>query len=83
MGRLLIETAVRDCNRALCEGMKVVVPHIHCVPGDPDDVSVFLNKVDFVPTGRIIHDWREMYGEEVDGYEFERKIDAFASGIQG
>ena len=78
IGRLLVESCARDLCKSGCEAIKVVVPHIHCCPGDDDDVSEFLRACEFYPNGKVIHDWRRMYGNDIDGYEFERKIDVFA-----
>lgn len=81
LGRLLVQACVRDTRKHGCEFIRTVVPHIHCYPGDEDDVSVFLSRCDFFPATHngVLHDYREMYGQPVDGYVFERKIDVFAS----
>lgn len=81
LGRLLVKSCIHDASRAKCERINVIVPDLHCDPGHPDDVSVFLGRVGFITTGKVIHSWRTMYGGWVDGYEFERKIDVFASGL--
>lgn len=78
IGRLLIENAVLDARKNQCDKIIVSVPHIHCKPQDADDVSVFLTRCNFSPNGNVIHEWCQMYGNMVDGYEFERKLDAFA-----
>jgi GNAT superfamily N-acetyltransferase len=81
LGTLLMEACVRDSQKNRCDKVRILVPHIHCRPGDPDDVSAFLGVCGFKASGKCISDWRQMYGEWVDAYEFERKLDVFASGV--
>ncbi len=80
LGRLMVKTCVQHVQEQFYgedieAEIRIIVPHIHCNTDDPDDVSAFLSKVDFVPTGDIVHDWQVMYGELVDGYIFARKLD--------
>ncbi len=80
IGTLLVDACVRDTRKYGCEFIRTIVPHIHCCPGDSDDVSVFLTHSNFSPATKhgVQHGYREMYGKRVDGYVFERKIDVFA-----
>lgn len=79
LGTVLVAACVRHCfetnktgKEDLIKTARVVVPDIHCSPGDPDDVSAFLSSCDFKPTGKIIPEFKTMYGQPVDGYVFER-----------
>lgn len=71
-GTLLMAAYIKHCQENQCDKVRVIVPSIHCDPGDPDDVSAFLNTCGFKTTGEILPDYRVMYGDEVDGYVFER-----------
>lgn len=74
LGRLLIEKVVLHSQTAKKDRLRVVLPDIHCLPGDPDDVSGFLSKVGFHTTGEVVTDHCRMYGEWREGYVFERNI---------
>ena len=74
IGRVLVHKCAQHSHENQCEKIKIVVPHVNCCPGDPDDVSTFLGKVEFHATGEIIHNWRVMYGDDIDGYIFERSL---------
>jgi len=74
LGRLLVAACYRHVKDRGCDTISLVIPHIHCCPGDEDDVSVFLNKTGFTATGKVLTDFRIMYGSKVDGYIFARKI---------
>jgi GNAT superfamily N-acetyltransferase len=73
LGSLLVHACLRHAFEQKCDKLRIIVPHIICNPGDPDDASEFLGKCFFKATG-VIDDWCEMYGKNVDGYVFERKI---------
>ena len=80
LGRLLVTACVKHVRETYYGEdsdveIRIIVPHIHCNTDDPDDVSQFLNRVGFSPTGDIVLDWKKMYGEFVDGYIFGRKVD--------
>ena len=51
--------------------LDTVVPEIHCLPGDPDDVSVWLKFQGFKAT-KVKKDYFDMYGRKYDGFVFER-----------
>lgn len=53
------------------KALDVVIPEIHCLPEDPDDVSVFLKLQGFRAVG-IKKDRFDMYGCKYDGFIFER-----------
>ena len=72
LGTLLMTSFVKHCNENHCEMVRCVVPSLQCQPGDPDDVSAFLNACGFKPNGEVLHDYRQMYGDLVDGYVFTR-----------
>lgn len=74
IGTLLLNKVKHHCQIAKIDKLRVIVPDIHCLPGDPDDVSGFLSKSMFHTTGEVIHDFRFMYGDWRDGYVFERDI---------
>jgi len=74
LGRLLVAACHRGSALSGMDKMRLTVPDIHCCPGDPDDVSVFLSKTGFAATGEIVRDFKEMYGDPVDGYVFEREV---------
>ena len=44
------------------------------MPGDPDDVTEFLDYMGFKATGEIRYDFCVMYGDSVDGFIFERGL---------
>ncbi len=74
IGTLLIHKCVSHSMIDQKEHVVIVVPDIHCSPGDPDDVSAFLKSVKFTTTGKIVSEYCRMYGEWRDGYVFERNI---------
>lgn len=74
VGTLLVDACVKHCNTEKKDRIRIVIPDIHCMPGDSDDVSVFLSKVGFGPTGEVVSDYCKMYGDWRDGYVFERKL---------
>jgi hypothetical protein len=51
----------------------IIVPEIHCLPGDPDDESEALSGFGFRAT-TILKDAFDMYGRKYDGFRFERKL---------
>lgn len=77
LGALLIKEAELYAKRMACDVLRLVVPEIHCQPEgqrDKDDVSQFLNHNQFKPTGKIVSNFAYMYGEDVDGFVWERKV---------
>ena len=74
MSQILLQSCYLGSKQKGIDTVQVVAPDIHCCPGDPDDISAFLLKSGFKPTGKILPEYKEMYGEPVDGYVFERKI---------
>jgi hypothetical protein len=74
LGTLLLNKVKHYSQIKQIDKLQVIVPDIHCQPGDPDDVSGFLSKSLFHTTGEVIHDFRYMYGDWRDGYVFERNI---------
>ena len=74
LGRLLVDRCAEECNRNRMDKIRLLVPEVHCVPDDPDNIVGFLNKVDFFPTGEIVEDFKVMYGDMVDAFAFERKL---------
>ena len=79
-GRLMVSACVKHVREQYYGQeseveIRIIVPHLHCNTDDPDDVSEFLSRLDFAPTGDIVNDWKTMYGEWVDGYIFGRKVD--------
>jgi len=72
LGTVLVAACVRHCFENDIAKVRVIVPDIHCCPGEVDDVSGFLNACDFKTTGEIISEFKTMYGDLVDGYVFER-----------
>lgn len=74
LGRKLIEKCCIEARKAGKKRVRIVIPDIHCRPGDPDDVSQFLNKTGFNTTGEIKPCHKKMYGDWVDGYVFQKEI---------
>jgi len=71
LGQLLMESFVSTCIRENMKTATITVPEINCCPGEPDDCSVFLNKMGFTTTGVIVPNFAYMYGEQVEGFQFE------------
>ena len=74
LGTTLINDCIAQCQTQKTDRLRIVIPDIHCHPGDPDDVSGFLSKTGFHPTGEVISEHARMYGDWRDGYVFERNI---------
>jgi predicted GNAT family acetyltransferase len=74
LGRMLVDEANLAARHMKVDVMRIVIPEIQCKPGDPDDVSAFLNATSFHPTGKIVPAFAFMYGDDVDGYVWERKV---------
>lgn len=74
LGKLFILACMEFANKEMCDTIKITVPDLHCQPEDPDDVSVFLNRMGFKTTGKCIDDWKIMYGEMREGYEFTKPV---------
>lgn len=74
IGRLLLKKIIHHCQIERKDKLRVIVPDLHCQPGDPDDVSGFLSKHMFHTTGEVVDGFRFMYGDWRDGYVFERNI---------
>ncbi|MCI0564661.1 MAG: GNAT family N-acetyltransferase [Nitrososphaera sp.] len=72
VGTLLMASCLKHCQENHCDKVKLVVPSIHCQPGDPDDVSAFLTACGFKTTKEILYNYCVMYGDQIDGYVFER-----------
>ena len=74
LGSTLIGDCINHCQIQKKDRLRIVIPDLHCQPGDPDDVSGFLSKTGFHPTGEVVSEHARMYGEWRDGYVFERNI---------
>lgn len=74
LGTLLIKRIIAHSQTEKKDRLRIVIPDLHCQPGDPDDVSGFLSKVGFHTTGEVIQDHSRMYGDWREGYVFERNI---------
>jgi L-amino acid N-acyltransferase YncA len=74
LGTLMLDTCISEAVKAQAEVVRTIVPEIHCDPGDPDDVSIFLKKSEFVATGEIVENYVQMFGQLVDGFVFEKDI---------
>jgi len=53
--------------------LQAVIPDIHCIPNDPDNVSLWLKFQGFKAT-KVLSNYFYMYGDYRDGYLFERKV---------
>lgn len=73
-GTLMLEATQRHAELMGADYLHVIVPEIHCCPGDPDDVSEFLNVNAFNTTGAIDYGFDTMYGDKVDGFHWVRKV---------
>lgn len=71
IGHLLFDTVLKDARKRNIPKIKVTVPACHALPGDPDNVTDFLLAMGFRASGRILPDWKFMFGKKEDGYEFE------------
>ena len=73
VGKRLLERA----EQLACDGkyayLEVVVPDIHCIPGDLDNVALWLKFQGFRASG-VLGDYFHMYGDDHDGYLFKRKV---------
>ena len=69
----LIEKAESLARDLHVKRLTMVVPEIHCMPGDPDDESIDLNSIGFVAKS-IVKDAFVMYGDTIDGFRFEREV---------
>ena len=74
VSKILLTNCIKGSRTLKIKRLQVVAPEIHCRPGDPDDISEFLLKSGFHPTGDILNEYKTMYGDLVDGFVFERKI---------
>ncbi len=77
LGTALVLDVERDAKLRQADVLRMTVPEIHCQPEgkrDKDDVSVFLNKLCFKPTGKVVTNMCVMYGDSIDGYVWERKV---------
>ncbi|OGN96977.1 MAG: hypothetical protein A2Z77_00575 [Chloroflexi bacterium RBG_13_51_36] len=53
------------------DALTIMVPEIHCLPGDPDDVSGYLKSQGFLAYATQLDAFR-MYGRKYDGIIFKR-----------
>lgn len=73
VGKALLEK-VEDLARNLhIKWVSAVIPEIHCLPDDPDDVSLWLRFQGF-RAKRIVKDGFVMYGDKHDGFVFEKEV---------
>lgn len=72
--RKLLYRANSAAKAAKATCMTVFVPELLCNPGDPDDLSEFLNKSGFLPTGVLQRNYLRMYGTMYDGIEWVRVV---------
>lgn len=73
-GTILLNNIENSARRMKADGLCILVPELHCTPGDPDDVLGFLTNAGFKASGAIEYNCKRMYGEWVDGYYFIRRI---------
>jgi GNAT superfamily N-acetyltransferase len=71
IGQLLFDTVLKDARKRNIPKIKVTIPEIYCLPGDPDDVSAFLSSMGFRATGEILTNWKFMFGKTYDGILWE------------
>ena len=74
LATLLLEAVENTGRRMRADSLTMNTVEIHCCPGDPDDVSVFMNNINFKTSGVIIRDFSRMYGEMRDAYQWVRRI---------
>ena len=74
IGKLIVDTILKDANKKGIKVVKITAPDLQCRPGDPDDVSAFLIACGFKANGKILTDWKFMFGKYRDGYEFEMRL---------
>jgi len=67
----LLERAEELKQATKSRALEVLVPEVHCLAGDPDDVSLFLKFQGFKAAG-VRKDFFRMYGRRYDGIVFER-----------
>jgi len=73
-GKQLLTHIEVSAARAKADGVSVVIPEIHCSPGDPDDISEFLALCGYFASGAIVYNFRRMYGQMVDGFYFVKRL---------
>ena len=74
IGTRLVAEVLKSAMSEGSDNIRVVVPEIHCCPGDEDDVSAFLDSCEFKTTGEIVYEFKEMYGRKVDGFVFQMEV---------
>lgn len=72
-GSTLIESIEGGARRLKADRISILIPEIHCFPGDPDDVSLFLKYNGYYPSGVIKYNCQVMYGHQVDGFYFVKE----------
>jgi GNAT superfamily N-acetyltransferase len=73
VGTALVDKMVGLAQDLHVTTLSITIPEIHCLPGDPDDVSLWLKWKGFRAT-KVLRDIYYMYGDKIDGFRFERKI---------
>jgi GNAT superfamily N-acetyltransferase len=73
VGSKLMDKMVSLAHDLHVPTLSITIPEIHCFPGDPDDVSLWLKWKGFRAT-KVLKNIYYMYGDTIDGFRFERKI---------
>lgn len=74
VGSLLFSTIVTDARKKGIDTIWATIPDCHALPGDPDDASAWLLKMGFRATGKIIEEYKFMYGRMREGIEFRYHV---------
>lgn len=71
VGSALMDKAEELRRATMSKKLEIEIPEIHCIPNDPDNVSLWL-KFNGFEAGQVREGAFPMYGEMYDGYIFER-----------
>ena len=73
VAKFILRDVSQTAKDMLMTRVEVLIPEVHCLPGDPDDVSLWLKFQGF-RAASIIKNCFDMYGEDYDGFLFERSV---------
>ena len=73
-GSMLVKNVETAARRMKADKVSFLVPEIHCCPGDPDDVTHFLNFNGYYASGVIEYNYKRMYGRVIDAFYFTKEL---------
>jgi N-acetylglutamate synthase-like GNAT family acetyltransferase len=74
LGQMIFTKCEAEAQWSNLKKVFVWLPDLHCNPGDPDDVSVFVNKCGYRATGQCREAPYKMYGKPFELYRFEKEL---------